>query len=868
MFPIDQKYFHEKSQEITKQQDQIQQSYFQGLFAPFKEQLSQADLWHQTSWYGRIENIATGHPSSEYDRLMSYLFAIVLDEKLNDNEKQSEIKSSLASLTQEELENFYHKLSQLPPVITIYILRFSDKDFWSKAISKITFYRENLDVEIIFTEWMREVCRSNWEIQHKMEFLDDLQKLCSDWSEVLYAFLLNHNQNTQETLLNVCSETLFKDIHNHIATITIQISKQNNEKSSWDIPLKGYKRMYFLNIFICEFLDHPDACRFALNFEQRDWNWIKSHLKSKEKEFFTKLVMKWMTEVAILIETKKLNLSNFLESATIRQFFGEASSAIQRLGDWNYLSEQEKITFSLSMTPLLLTHCFDLFTEDCKQSLLLYFLTYDQEHFKSWIHVILQQNADRPIESSLQKVAQLFEVISKADRLSTAFKCIFSYEHKDFILMLSTYAALKKQFRKMVLVEILAEKNRGINLLKKCLETALVDKQVKPCIYFELTKDLFDLLSEIDPKVPLNLSHTLNQSALVQSSSNLKESIAIVFPVEEDMNDPKVRQKIAIQKLKMHFLTHGISYRERKDFSNSLLKDIRAQEKVREWVPRLFEALPREVWPLIFINFEVEISDRFYYENPNCSEIRPPKWLPDLTTWKEIATETLVQICSNPSLEEEKDYAMQEVYRIITQTNTFKEVLRHLIETKPIPCFIPILNHMATCCFYYQFDTFKSLVAEALNGASVSKIYYLASCLSQQERKALYQFKIQSSFWNEPFIKHDERGKLSIELAEKLQERFLDLIIDRPEFALIIIKFLCQNDPNCHLVYFSKWIQFLIDADKEEQEKTLIFYQLVITFSNVGIDFSELRNANIFSTASKQIQQWYEQSFSINLKIL
>lgn len=415
-----------------RQVETIRRAFQQNLFAPYKIALvSEAGYCTQTTWIERMENSAQSKiegSCSETELFLSYLFVLIIDPNIKEDEKRGVLDKSRPRLTPKEQEDFCLGLINAPPVISTHILRYSSLDVWELAIRQVedvTCYISLPDIlkgtgwgvkwtDCIIIKWVKEIVSNNWTPVEKQVFLDSFAMYLSSIIGEGSFLLLCVDPHLQQQFSLIASASLSQQLEGlkHETSVFLESSLTAGERVR--ISFTGKQRIYFLQLFCQKALSHPQGFLIASDFSDDDWKWLKTKLTPARLSVLT---MDWMIANARYVSKLPPDHPNFLGC-----FIAYAPNIIDEAIDqdrWLQLAE------ALALTPKYLAYCYTLLTGECRKHILSYLLLEKPQTFLKWVCLLLVDVGKDEIRSQIRC---LMWDLSRFDLLTQGFSILFSEE--------------------------------------------------------------------------------------------------------------------------------------------------------------------------------------------------------------------------------------------------------------------------------------------------------------------------------------------------------------------------------------------------------------------------------------------------------
>lgn len=668
------------------------------------------------------------------------------------------------------------------------------------------------------------------------------------------------------------------------------LSELEGQKSVVRIPFEYQKRERFIAWFAKHALHHKDSVLIVASFNEKDWKYLQKHLKKDLTGHEPSLlVMKWMTSIAERLKAGTLKSNNDFSilnhDSRIWLFYQYASNFIKDEKTPHSSIDEQCRLLSEALTEENLYQYLDAFSEShLAQQIVRNILLHEPSKLMAWIRLIMRKSyIDSDCRTS-EKIAEIFDCIYKAGFIDKAIEVIFDKKN-DPVDTLTIYCSLNKEFRSKILNHLFADKNEWIHSLLAWIGKILFRDNLQKFVKDEFSKDFYFLSHEIDPTAADELKKRW-QSA--NFSPSQERYLDCLLPTCPDLTDKNARQDLAIKKLQQHFLTPGISHDDRRKFVGHLLVDLMGDKNAATpWLRTLFNRLPVETWPLIFLHFGHAISHSIYFSyaeektkggifltvNKN-SEAKGFNWIPDAGEWIDLAAKTLKEIYNNPYLKDpgqdfghQTAWALQCWYQAVCKSNAIHPVITRFIETDRHFHLIPLMNKLAHSSFYYSRDGFRSLMKDCFDKANIPKTDYIAKCLYIQAERRLNErpglrvsgvFDLEQELWD--ILKsHQERSDVAKQLFKAAGNGFVSYFASVYNYghAALIIQSLKEADPKFSEQLFIDWIKFLGVSTTPSNLKMIVFQKTCQAYSSAGYDVIELLEKEPLKDTLPRLKEWY-----------
>lgn len=609
----------------------IYDAFLRGVFTLYEQPLKQHldKYWSRTTWLDCIGQFAKGDPEENIKAylLPCYLFTIAIDPEIEEEDKKLLFEAALQTLEKKEMQSLSCQLDGLP-LISSNIIRYCSHDVLKNAIKMNLMFPY---VEPLIFSWIEEVMRNTWAMVEKQAFLDKLfATMTEEAGNDMFFYLLLKREGGQ--FLNLCPEVLanrFKNAQEEIVQFgKALLSGSEKEVHAMEFSFSSkLQQQYFLEWFFKNALHHAQSDLIAIKFEDGDWKWLHHRFETERqaKDPFRfnvpfrrlesspspliPLAMKWMIGVS-----KKL--PSLLADSTdkdycISLFYHCASDYIDEEKGWKHIPPEDYRALAEVFKGKYLYGYFDSLDAKLRKYIIKHNVENHPHSILTWLDKIFGRSNEHCKASD--KVLELVALISKTCGLKELISLIFDSKRYDPILKLNVYVRMYSEDQKAVLEYVLLDKKKGIEALAEWISLTILgqfsDNGIKSYVKFALLVNFYKILSQVDPKIPKLLKDSLMSQ--MQHSPESIEYLDLLFPVEVDLEDPINRQNEAIKKLKLNFQTPGIANHDRQSFVSRLMEDLKSGLSTSQMVVKLFEALPKETWPLIFYYFD----DGFCYSH-------------------------------------------------------------------------------------------------------------------------------------------------------------------------------------------------------------------------------------------------------------
>lgn len=597
--------------------DAIRSAHTRNLFTPFAAALdTKGDHCYRESWLAKIKELSSGKEIKEESITACYLFAISVDPELTTETKQHKIALHLKSLKEDRRKSLCYQLQDgLPAVMSTHILQFCSDAIWEQTIQKMLRYSSMHSFQIPITTWMQEIAENRWSKEEKVAFLDRLfEKLPKEkGDEAFYYFHVEKSADTVQACLQVCSEKLQERLNALLVEIiqygSTLLQELESKPRAVRLPYQNENQRHaFLAWFLTNARDHLHSALIATDCNEKEWPWLHKRAAGVK---LCSYAMKWM-----IVVSKRLGDNSLAQEATLRHhdshiwlFYSYASKYVEMEKRDGEISDESYRSLAEALTVENLFHYLDAFSTDFKARIIKNTIAHEPAKFVAWIDLIMRAPEDSQ-NTVKHRIDKLFGLIKANDGLKQLIPLIFAPEQSD-TLRLTAFAALPEESLKAILTHLFSDRAAGLKTIAGWLQLAAQNSaELKPFVKDAFADRLSKLLRDIDANVSFDLQNLVMEP--LQHSREALEYVDLALAVGVDMNDPITRQKVALKKLKAHFLTPNVPHSDRRTFVGSINNDLRGDLGRFAFVSMLFHELPVETWPLIFLHFEYDLSQGFY----------------------------------------------------------------------------------------------------------------------------------------------------------------------------------------------------------------------------------------------------------------
>ncbi|MGD2169675.1 MAG: hypothetical protein PVI40_05500, partial [Chlamydiota bacterium] len=299
------------------------------------------------------------------------------------------------------------------------------------------------------------------------------------------------------------------------------------------------------------------------------------------------------------------------------------------------------------------------------------------------------------------------------------------------------------------------------------------------------------------------------------SPKTSEEQFAInaLLPVDIDLEEMK---ETALQKFKTLFLTPRLSDLER----NNRLTLFREFLPEKQDCAELFQILPEEAWPLIFIHFSIDA---------------------DKIDTKEIGARALSNVLGNPLVTQVKD-AIQGIFEELPNDLLFERFTEITSPEKFIPtiAIIDTSIRLEKSIFIYLQQALNKL-----NTPSRNKLEFIKDVLIAFSENPRVRFTNQFSYtslFKEPLLATKEVAEVGKLLIDHLQpqEKFLLYMHNRHYESREIIHSLKKTDFHLASKLFYRFLDDICRSSYSSYNKTVLLRSLCNRYASAEFDVARL----------------------------
>lgn len=858
---------------FSEKERRIREAYAAGYFDPFQKSLESQDevegSYRKDSCWDDLKKIATGTSAEAFDPArvgILSLFACLIRPHLEHAKKQAIIEEYLSSLTVEDKKFFFFSLSnKMPSCMAVSILRYSPIEVRREACRQGRQYHSVMDYKKGPCNWMKEVMENGGLYPKGEDFLDQLFQCYPEQEkkELVYYFFLHSDLREQEIFLMLLNQPLRRKVEQLLDEVRQFLDLSLNPSSSLlsiskgrmriPFPFKSNQRTYFLRLFFIHALDRPESFLIAADFDEHDWQYLKASVKEQRT---ADLALRWMGQMVQFL-VKKEQTGKEEEDGSL--FFLRASEALpERFSDKQTI-ELKKIAQGFSCRVLARHH--HALTTPLLQQLppqtiadLLFLYIFKK---RSW-------HRDGRRDTVEKEVREIWQTMRRVRDFPFIFDICFGRKDKPAFeeFELAVFSALHREEQLEVLSAILSHREHGISQLASwCIHCLTVDFEnrlplpVKILVFQQLQR----ALAEVDKTLPVELRATLERRFGVRAK--LIDRLFPLVPLTSEQ-----RQQRALDQLKQLFLNKEIVGEELRGLIDALHQDLQADMERSVWIPRLFEHLPKQMWPLLFFYFAHDLRHK---SSPR--EKRPlsgPDWLPDTKRWIDLAAQTLVEVPSNPlSHDDNMHWGLQHFYHIVNETGTLTQVIEQFCVMAPAEKWIPALDTLGSAFSSIKED-FKQLLVDSIQQSGHSganKIEFLAERYIAFDRarsglKANRVTNLETALFDKPFIKTEGEALTMLDaLTMKLGINFFGFFLRHNNSIPSRMVQAIQSLPDRGRAILLEWLEKLTQVGNSNETKMQVLQRIASNVSNRNPEecIAFFREPEFKGVAAK-ISTWYQ----------
>lgn len=846
----------------------IQKTHQRGLFEPFKEVLEKAD------YYKVLQN---QNPIADEVYVFLCMLAVAIDPEYDDGTKRSEIEKCLNKVRKERLPSLFRCFSHCME-ITWPIFNYGPQSLWD--------YARTLDLPILL-KLIQGVIHASSPLPLKQTFLDNLFSSLpgNRRRDFIFYMLLNTSEETQANLSRIVSNSLacqIKEVTLSVAQLGSEMLNNVSRTNLSDIPLRENQRLFFLEWFYTQAIEHPNADCIAASLTESDYWWLAERARKDTRG---------LTTAGLFVRRCRLFLISMTNRSTrpsLSDFYKHCSNCIANLNGWNDADEDVKqLAEALKVENLF--ESFEAFEGTLQKRLLNAMFERSPQKLLHLIKKIVSLPTNSPTDP-YTKLRDLFEIISKHGFLNFCIELVFSSQAVETTLKVTVYSCLNKEQKLQVLRNLTKHRPEGLQMLANWVTCCVREaSSLQPFVPADFSLHFFALLDEIDANLASDL-RTLLQSQF--SNPSERSFLDDLLPSGIDLNNPIDRRNLAIRQLTRIFATPNFPHDSHRACIKTLKAEIAMRGSSSEWIPGLFARVPPCAWPLMFLHFHNDICHVTHMEayqshpkgemflemleqssqNEDDSKPVSERAFQDEEQFILVAGESLNQMLSNPLLGPDlMEEAMHHIYFTACEEKNPRYVIAHFLETTSPEKFFPILNAFCRFCFSQTKNLYVSMVGKALNILKESKITFLAKAICYEHQKRMHDSQLpvgelEQQLWEDDkdnyvlLLNAAEYVELVKQLQKEMGNQFVQLLIDWPHYHFQMIKRLADIDREYCVKLFSLLILQLLESQEPPNRKLAGFQVICMSFEMAKISVNELLNVlTLDDRVLKQIQLIYSQ---------
>ncbi|MDP1608357.1 MAG: hypothetical protein Q8L98_03470 [Chlamydiales bacterium] len=577
----------------------------------------------------------------------------------------------------------------------------------------------------------------------------------------------------------------------------------------------------------------------ALEFNEMDWRWLEEKLSQQSS--FTSLVVGWMIDVVNLLSEDVYIGEDELSESRFWLFFHRASASLPPS-----IKKEECHSLFKQLTVQHLVHYFDAFSREFRLLFLPYLFSNAPETFSVWIRLLVFARNER----ALQRLSELLGDISESGYMDQAIAALFdSPEMLDE--QLTVYSFLDEEKRLKVLSYLCTpEREKGKMRLTQWIKIAAHPRfPLRASLKDSFAKDFYKLLCAIDSSMGKEL-----QEACKKIDSDFVDQL---LPIPKDPSDLISSQTWAIEELKNQFLVPGMFDEARTSIIRSLVTDLCANEESFIWIDKLFVALPKQTWPLIFFHFSEFIRDAFL-----CEKSEGGGW-----AWR--VAETFCHLMDNPSLvsnhdDTQVDLIMEKICQSMNDTVLYASI-KLFIEMVAPRLFIPVMECFYKNSFQWQEKEFIEQLFFAFDEARINnKLLFFAralqGCHERTRRvpvRSAGNFSLEQALWKAPFLgTEEEKGTLVKILIQQLGKQYLPYFFDSPHKFSVIKSLKAADFLFCVQLFHATMRYFVGKSSSSFEDIAMfaIFQELTKGYHDADLDVFSMLDKEAYRPT---LERWF-----------
>ncbi|PIS00468.1 MAG: hypothetical protein COT84_07305 [Chlamydiae bacterium CG10_big_fil_rev_8_21_14_0_10_35_9] len=742
-------------------------------------------------------------------------------------------------------------LEESTPLDTLQLLSLLEKVLQNCLSS--TSYENNLPEEIF--NLFSKAIHSDLPIDDKLHFLEKAFQSIPEkrWDNIFTYFHLVSSEQQVIDFLAVCPERVkepFKNVMNEVLQV-IEVMKNSDQIK--DIPLKDERRLIFLKWFYEHLHELENAhiimasfsesehdleyleCMFEVasyksthnDLPRFDANLANIQFKVFQKAPLSDFLMEGLIKITTILKQDSyeaaINFNDHLDKC--RYFFRTIFPFMIKKKSNETIPEEKWKALAEVLDRSSLINYLDLSWHSQMMGYILKYII-SPEFLKKFCQAAFVS----PIKNGkwADNVSNLFYCIPEAHR-EEVVSLIFENNNDEFTFKVYSSFSWDYGHKKTVLAYLLKkDRNLAITTFANWIDIYLNRNlgentdHIKASFARNFCKYLVEIADE-------QLIREIRQKV---SPTTPEEQFAVntLLPVDIDLEEMK---EFALQEFKTLFLKPGLSNLERNNRLFLLRKFLPKKQDCAE----LFQILPEEAWPLIFIHFSIDA---------------------DKINIKEIGAKTLLKILNNPLVTQIGD-TIRSLFEELPNELLFEK----FIEITPPEQFMPVVSSIDTnvrmegLFFPYLQRALNKLNTPTRNKLEFIKDVLIAFSKNPNPRisRSYYQFNYTSLF-KEPLLTTEEVAKVGKLLIQQLQAGFLAYIHNHPFESSEIIHSLKSTDFHLAFQLFYRFLNDICACSNPSYEKTLMLRSLCNRYASAEFDVIHLLQ-NISEENRRLIATYY-----------
>ncbi|MGD2169674.1 MAG: hypothetical protein PVI40_05495 [Chlamydiota bacterium] len=812
-------------------QKAIQAAFARDLFIPHKALLTfRGENWYKIIHQITLENL----PQSQNKLTVCYLFSLAIDPQFSKEEKERLITQTTDLFSEDERQSFYKYLNNdIPPTMMVGILFYSSLGVLKDNTTYVL--HEILMKNLFFQLFATTINSSFFSNEDKQVFLTKTFDMIPEihWENILSYFYMIADETQVNSFEATCPEKV-KGLLNYIIEEARNIKNYLRDVDTIvNIPLEGNPRKFLIKLLYENYHDLENADLILASFNNNDWYAFQKMLfdesmKSYKNDLLPNFIMDWI--IKIVSRNKETPISGLFDGDSPR-FFSIYNYSIRGSVDWDRIPEEKWQCLAQALDEhTLLRICVSTRCGEIISHLFKYF--FSPEFLIKYCETVFES----PTESVswITGMSRLFFWLNKKGLKESAFSLIFDRADAAF-----TFKAFSSIYSNDLQQEIITyflknDRDKAVETLSKWaliyFHQGLGEKNNHfktnfAAAFFKALKSIEDHSFVLDLKQKISLELAPEQNS----------SLNILLPIGASVEEMR---EISLQKLKEIFLTSGLSYSRQKEAISPLRNYLpNCQASSAEDFVLLFQSLPEEMWPLVFLHFEI---------NPFQTQII-----------KEIGVIALLYTFDNP-LVLEVDRTIRELFDHFNDKEK-EQVVQGFVKAISPESFVSKINRIGD---NLQEEEFSLWVKKALDSMPRDeKIEFIKNALvdcaiSSSEYQLNSESFVSSELVQDPILHTSEVAEVGKLLINDPRINFLIYLYKFPNSSLIIKALEAIDYPFVEGLFF-QLLDMLQSSSLRRLNKIILLRDLCNRFANAGLD-----PITLLCERSKEdlleISRWYQ----------